>query len=95
MAKKARKKIAAKSPARSKKTKKAIAVKSVKPVKNPVAKKVAAKKPARKAARRSTADVARLRKAVIAGSRANKSTETLAKELGISKTYVYALKRRA
>ena len=95
MAKKARKKIAAKSPARSKKTKKAIAVKSVKPVKNPVAKKVAAKKPARKAARRSTADVARLRKAVIAGFKARKQGEAIARELDISKAYVYALKRRS
>ena len=95
MAKKAKKKVAAKAPTKSKKTTKAIAVKSVKPVKNPVARKVAAKKPARKAARRSTADVAKLRKAVIAGSKAKKSPETIAVELGISKTYVYALKRKA
>lgn len=95
MAKKARKKVAARAPTRSKKTKKAVAVKSVKPVRNPVAKKVAAKKPARKVARRGAADVAKLRKAVIAGSRAKKPAETIAKELGISKAYVYALKRKA
>jgi hypothetical protein len=95
MAKKARKKVAAKAPTRSKKTKKAVAVKSVKPVRNPVAKKVAARKPARKATRRNTADVAKLRKAVIAGSRAKKSADTIAAELGISKAYVYALKRKA
>ena len=94
MAKRAKKKVAAKTP-KSKKTTKAIAVKSVKPVKNPVARKVAAKKPARKAARRSTADVAKLRKAVITGSKAKKSPETIAGELGISKAYVYALKRKA
>ena len=95
MAKRAKKKVAAKTPTKSKKTKKAIAVKSVKPVKNPVARKVAAKKPSRKAARRSTADVAKLRKAVITGSKAKKPAEAIAKELGISKAYVYALKRRA
>ena len=95
MAKKARKKVAATAPTRSKKTKKAIAVKSVRPAKNPVAKKVAVKKPARKAARRSTADVAKLRKAVVAGFKAKKPAEAIAKELGISKPYVYVLKRGA
>ena len=95
MAKKARTKVAAKAPTKSKKTTKAIAVKSVKPVKNPVAKKDAARKPAPKAARRSTADVAKLRKAVLAGFKAKKTPESLAAELGISKAYSYALKRRA
>ena len=89
MAKKSKKKVAAKAPTRSAKTKKAIAVKSVK------AKKPAARKPARKAARRSSADVAKLRKAVLAGSRAKKPADAIAKELGISKAYVYALKRKA
>lgn len=86
MAKKAKKKVAAKSATKSKKTKKVIAVKSVKP------KKPAAKKPARKAARRSTADVAKLRKSVIAGLKAGKSAEALAKQLGISRPYLYRLK---
>jgi len=86
MAKKAKKKVAAKSATRSKKTKKAIAVKSVK------ARKPTAKKAPRKAARRSTADVAKLRKAVIAGLRTGKSAEALAKQLGISRPYLYRLK---
>ena len=67
-----------------------------KPTKKKVAKKTVAKKPvAKKAARRSTADVAKLRKSVIAGSKAKKTADTIAKELGISKAYVYALKRKA
>lgn len=86
MAKKAKKKVAAKSATRSKKTKKAIAVKSVK------ARKPTAKNSPRKAARRSTADVAKLRKAVIAGLRTGKSAEALAKQLGISRPYLYRLK---
>jgi hypothetical protein len=94
MARKAKKKVAAKAPTKSRKTKKAIAVKSVK-ARKPVAKKPAGKKPSRKVARRSAADVAKLRKAVIAGSRAKKPAEALAKDLGISKAYVYALKRKA
>ena len=88
MAKKSKKKVAAKAPAKSAKTKKAIAVKSVK------AKKPAASKPARKAARRSSADVAKLRKAVLAGARAKKPVDAIAMELGISRAYVYALKRK-
>jgi len=86
MAKKAKKKVAAKAATRSKKTNKVIAVKSVK------ARKPVAKKAPRKAARRSTADVAKLRKAVIAGLRTGKSAEALAKQLGISRPYLYRLK---
>lgn len=86
MAKKAKKKVAAKTATRSKKTKKVIAVKSVKP------RKPAGKKAPRKAARRSTADVAKLRKAVIVGLKSGKSAETLAKQLGISRPYLYRLK---
>ena len=85
MAKKA-KKAAGRAPTKSQKTKKAIAVKSTKAPK---------KSAAKKAARRSTADVAKLRKSVIAGSKAKKTADTIAKELGISKAYVYALKRKA
>jgi hypothetical protein len=85
LAKKPKKKIAAKAPTRSAKKKKAFAAKSVKATKPAV----------RKAARRSRADVAKLRNAVRAGSRAKKSADTLAKEFGISKAYVYALKRKA
>ena len=85
MAKKAKKKAAAKSAARSKKTTKVIAVKSVKP------RKPAAKKAPRKAARRTTAEVAKLRKAVIAGLRSGKSAEALARQLGISRPYLYRL----
>ncbi|MEI7599996.1 MAG: hypothetical protein WCJ41_11840 [Aestuariivirga sp.] len=95
MSKKATKTVAAKPPTRSAETKKAIAVTSVKPAKKAVAKKIAGKQPAMKTARRSTADVAKLRKLVISGSKAKKPAEVIAKELGISKTYVYALKRKA
>ena len=90
MARKAKKKVTAKVAVKSRKTKKAVAIRST-----PKARKTVAKKPARKAARRSTADVAKLRKAVLAGSRAGKTAETVAAELGISKAYVYALKTRA
>lgn len=86
MAKKAKRKVAAKPATRSKKTKKVIAVKTVKP------KKPAAKKPARKAARRSSAEVAKLRKSVITGLKAGKSAEVLAAQLGISRPYLYRLK---
>lgn len=86
MAKKASKKTAVKPAVKSKKTKKVIAVKSVK------ARKPAAKKPARKVARRSTAEVAKLRKAVLAGLKSGKSAEALAKQLGISRPYLYRLK---
>ncbi|MCX7350533.1 MAG: hypothetical protein NTZ54_13755 [Alphaproteobacteria bacterium] len=86
MAKKAKKKVAAKTATRSKKTKKVIAVKSVK------ARKPAAKKAPRKAARRGTADVAKLRKAVIVGIKSGKSAEVVAEQLGISRPYLYRLK---
>ena len=59
------------------------------------ARKPTAKKAPRKVARRSTADVAKLRKSVIAGFKAKKPAEAIAKELGISKPYVYMLKRKA
>ena len=90
MAKKA-KKAAGRTPTKSRKTKKAIAIKSTKAPKKPVVRKAAAKK----ATRRSTAGVAKLRKSVIVSSRAKKPAEMIAKELGISKAYVYALKRKA
>ena len=86
MAKKAKTKVAAKSATRSKKTTKVIAVKSAK------ARKPAAKKAPRKAARRSAADVAKLKKAVIAGLRTGKSAEDVAMQLGISRPYLYRLK---
>jgi hypothetical protein len=86
MARKAKKKVAAKAATRSRKTKKAVAVKSVK------ARKPAAKKEPRKAARRSAADVAKLRKAVIAGLKSGKSAEAVAQQLGISRPYLYRLK---
>ena len=89
MAGQSKKKMAAMVLIISTSTKRAIAAKSVK------ATKPAVRKPARKAARRSRADVAKLRNAVRAGSRAKKSADTLAKEFGISKAYVYALKRKA
>lgn len=89
MAKKAKKKSAAKTATTSKKTKKVIAVKSVK------AKKPAKKTVARKATRRSATDVAKLRKSVIAGFKAKKPAEAIAKELGISRPYVYVLKNKA
>ena len=89
MAKKSKSKVAIKAPNRSAKTKKALAVKSVK------VRKPAAKKTARKVTRRSSADVAKLRKSVIAGFKAKKTAEAIAKDLGISKAYVYVLKNKA
>ena len=94
MAKKAKSKVAAKAPTRSAKTKKAITVKSVKPAKKAGARKAVAKKPARKATRRSSADVAKLQKAVIKGLKAGKSAEALAAELGVSRPYIYVLKNK-
>jgi hypothetical protein len=88
MAKKAKKKAGAGLAATNRKSKKVIAVKSVKARKQP------AKKPPRKAARRSTAEVAKLKGAVITGTRKGKTADALAAELGISKTYVYALKNK-
>ena len=88
MAKKAKKKSVAKTGTAAKKTKKVIAVKSVK------AKKPAKKTAARKATRRGAADVAKLRKTVIAAFKAKKPAEAIAKDLGISKAYVYVLKNK-
>ena len=88
MAKKSKKKVAAKVATTSRKTRKVIAVKSVK------ARKPAAKKPARKATRRSSADVAKLQKAVIKGLKSGKSADALAAEFGISRPYVYVLKNK-
>jgi len=89
MAKKVKKKSAAKTGTTAKKTRKVIAVKSVR------LKKPAKKAAARKVTRRSAADVAKLRKSVIAGFKAKKPAEAIAKELGISKPYVYTLKNKA
>jgi len=89
MAKKTTKKSLVQTRTRSLKTKKPIAVKS-----STTAKKPAATKPARKVARRSSANVAKLRKSILAGAKAGKTAETIAAELGISKAYVYALKNR-
>ena len=88
MAKKAKKKSAVKAGTASKKTKKVIAVKTVK------AKKPAAKKPTKKVARRSSAETAKLQKAVIRGLKAGKSAAALSQELGISRPYVYMLKNK-
>ena len=88
MAKKAKKKSAVKAGTASKKTKKVIAVKTVK------AKKPAAKKPTKKVARRSSAETAKLQKAVIKGLKAGKSAAALSQELGISRPYVYMLKNK-
>ena len=87
MARKSRKKSAAKVATGNQKTTKAIAVKSVK------ARKPATRKPAGKAVRRSAAEIAKLRKAILAGARKGKTAETIAAEVGISKAYVYVLKR--
>ncbi|MCX7351289.1 MAG: hypothetical protein NTZ54_17830 [Alphaproteobacteria bacterium] len=88
MAKKSKKKVAGKPATSSKKTRKVIAIKSVK------ARKSAAKKPARKASRRSSADVAKLQKAIVKGLKSGKSAETLSEELGVSRPYIYVLKNR-
>ena len=88
MAKKAKKRSAVKAGTASKKTKKVIAVKTVK------AKKPAAKKPTKKVARRSSAETAKLQKAVIKGLKAGKSAAALSQELGISRPYVYMLRNK-
>jgi hypothetical protein len=88
MAKKAKKKAAVKPASKSRKTKKVIAVKSLK------TKKPAAKKPARKVSRRSSADVAKLQKVVLKGLKSGKSASALSDELGVSRPYIYALKNK-
>jgi len=88
MAKKSKKKVAAKDATKSRKTRKVIAVKSVK------VRKPAARKPARKATRRSSADTAKLQKAIIKALKSGKSAATVAAEHGISKPYVYMLKNK-
>ena len=88
MAKKAKKKSAVKAGTASKKTKKVIAVKTVK------AKKPAAKKPTKKVARRSSAETAKLQKAVVKWLKAGKSAAALSQELGISRPYVYMLRNK-
>jgi DNA-binding CsgD family transcriptional regulator len=72
----------------------AMAVKSVKPVKNPVARRVAARKPAHKVSRRSSAETAKLQKTILKGLKGGKSVASLAEELGISRPYVYMLKNK-
>ena len=89
MARKAKKKTAAKVATKSAKTKKAIAVKSA-----PKARTPAAKKPAKKATRRSSAETAKLQKVILKGLKAGKSAATLSEELGISRPYVYMLKNK-
>ncbi len=83
------KKVAVKVAATSRKTKKAIAVKSV-----PKARKAVAKKAPRKATRRSSAEAVKLQKAVLKGLKAGKPAAVLSVELGISKPYVYMLKNK-
>jgi hypothetical protein len=88
MAKKARK--SAGLPATSsRKTKKVVAVKSVR------ARKPVARKPARKTSRRSSADIAKLQKAIVKGLKSGKSVAVLSEELGVSRPYIYVLKNRA
>jgi len=89
MAKKAKKKTAARVSTKSRKTKKPIAVKAA-----PKAKKPAAKKPAKKVARRSSAEITKLQKAVLKGLKSGKSAAALSEELGISRPYVYMLKNK-
>ncbi|MGL4437962.1 MAG: hypothetical protein ACRCUE_01700 [Bosea sp. (in: a-proteobacteria)] len=89
MARKAKKKVAATAATKSRKTKKAIGVTSA-----PKARKAVVGKPPRRAARRSSAEVAKLRKAVLAGAKLGKTADSIAAQLGISKAYVYALKNR-
>ena len=89
MAKKAKKKTAAKVATKSRTTKKPTAVKTA-----PKAKKSVAKKPARKAVRRSSAEIAKLQKAILKGLKAGKSAAALSEELGISRPYVYMLKNK-
>ena len=56
--------------------------------------KPAAKKPTKKVARRSSAETAKLQKAVIKGLKAGKSAAALSQELGISRPYVYMLRNK-
>ena len=88
MAKKAKKKAPAKVATKSRKTKKAMVVKASKGKKPP------AKKPAKKVARRSSAETAKLQKAILKGLKAGKSVAALSEELGISRPYVYMLKNK-
>lgn len=89
MAKKANNKTAAKVATKSGTTKKVVAVKAASKAKKPTA-----KKPAKKVARRSSADTAKLQKAVLKGLKSGKSAAALAEELGISRPYVYMLKNK-
>ena len=85
MAKKA-KTVAAKVATTSRRTENVLAIKSTgKP------RKAAAKTPSARSARRSTADVAKLNKAVVSGLEGGKSAATLAEQLGISRTFIYTL----
>ena len=89
MAKRAKNKTAAKAATKSRKTKKAVAVKAASKAKKP-----AAKKPAKKATRRSSAEIAKLQKAILKGLKSGKPAAALAEELGISRPYVYMLKNK-
>jgi hypothetical protein len=88
MARKAKKKVTASLAGKSRKGKSASAGGSIKRHKP-------AGNAARKGTRRTAAEVAKLRKAAIAGTRRGKTADVIAAELGISRAYVYALKNRA
>jgi hypothetical protein len=53
------------------------------------------KRPARKKTRRSAAEVAKLRKAVISGLRGGTSAADLARRFGVTTPYIYMLKTAA
>ena len=73
----------------SRKTKKIITAKSAK------ARKLASNRRPRKASRRSSEDIAKLKKAILKGLKSGKSTAALSDELGVSHPYIYVLKNRA
>ncbi len=89
MARRPKTKAVAKKPTKSRKTKKAIVVKSA-----PKKPRAAARKAPRKLARRSSAAAAKTRKAAVKAVKAGKPAAAVAAELEVSKTFVYGVKNK-
>ena len=89
MARKVTKNTAGKLSTSSRKTKKIIDAKSTK------ARKLASNRRPRKASRRSSADIAKLKKVTMQEFKSGKSTAALSEELGVSRPYIYVLENRA
>jgi hypothetical protein len=89
MAKKSKTKAAVRKTAtKSRKTKKAIVVKTA-----PRKRRAAAKKAPRKLARRTSAKAAKKRKAAVKAVKAGKPAGVVAAELQVTKTFVYGVKK--